>query len=632
MKDMSIGFNIFLLKEIISSFDFERTNYHINEILEFYNILIFVKNKLYIPSDDQNVIEKLKEIIGKFFNQISDNNFIELYSQVDEMYISDFWDSIEKFKSYNDISIIIFDKLLKTNTVFLLDIFYNKFLTEYYKDILRERLLSEPINAEILLSPYVKSSNSHQKPIYLPSNLTFDDKENIIENYVNLEEANINYLNIIINFRDDKDLRINPRTKLKAKTKYDNFIKNHFLNNRGIEQSINVEYINGLDSVKQVNIQGLETNYFYSRDWFVNNNDYPTLLNNFIYIFDYTDLQMRITLVSKRSEMGIIESKAGLSTKDSYQYGISFLIKNRLAYIQMYSYIYVLKSQDIRIEDIFEWFFNNYLLDEFNIANYNVNLPSEHSSYLEKCRIIFPEIERVLKKYNIYVEDGYINDELLQFISKPLQLNECKSNVINKYVYSSNSEEYNFVVYLLFSNLSLTYTNIRIKRYDNFYNLIINERIKPTDLKDYNQNDIKWLIDKQYIYIDNNGFMKLSNVNQILILKDIFYNDVISYWHHPKKIKMEIEKLVNKGLLKFENSLFTSCEADYLNFLLNKRYSNGIELRNLYSHGVEPNTLTDDVHEKNYIKSLIVLVLIILKINDDLSILHSSDYHKYSSE
>lgn len=36
----------------------------------------------------------------------------------------------------------------------------------------------------------------------------------------------------------------------------------------------------------------------YSNNWIKNNKDYPTLLNNFIYLFEYIDIQARCTHVS----------------------------------------------------------------------------------------------------------------------------------------------------------------------------------------------------------------------------------------------------------------------------------------------------------------------------------------------
>ena len=51
-------------------------------------------------------------------------------------------------------------------------------------------------------------------------------------------------------------------------------------------------------------------------------------------------------------------------------------------------------------------------------------------------------------------------------------------------------------------------------------------------------------------------------------------------------------------------------------YLNNKRYSNGPSLRNNYAHG-KLNYLNEEEHYNNYIILLRVIIMIILKINED---------------
>lgn len=88
----------------------------------------------------------------------------------------------------------------------------------------------------------------------------------------------------------------------------------------------------------------------------------------------------------------------------------------------MKSYSQVLNSFNIRLENITEWFFKKYLVEEFNIENFITKMLGENLSYFEKCRVIIPEIDRILKQYNYYLKDGEINQELLQISSTQLIL------------------------------------------------------------------------------------------------------------------------------------------------------------------------------------------------------------------
>lgn len=81
----------------------------------------------------------------------------------------------------------------------------------------------------------------------------------------------------------------------------------------------------------------------------------------------------------------------------------------------------------IDLEDIIQWFFNKYLLKEFNIDNYTINKPRENATYFEKCRFILPEMEFALKQFSAYIEDGIIDHELLQMSSNHLVYKDIKS-------------------------------------------------------------------------------------------------------------------------------------------------------------------------------------------------------------
>ena len=66
--------------------------------------------------------------------------------------------------------------------------------------------------------------------------------------------------------------------------------------------------------------------------------------------------------------------------------------------------------------------FNQYLSKEFGINNFIVRMPTTVSSDFEKCRAILPEIDSILKQYKLYLEDGEIDQELLQVSSSHMFL------------------------------------------------------------------------------------------------------------------------------------------------------------------------------------------------------------------
>ena len=78
---------------------------------------------------------------------------------------------------------------------------------------------------------------------------------------------------------------------------------------------------------------------------------------------------------------------------------------------------------------------------------------------------------------------------------------------------------------------------------------------------------------------------------------------------------MEIENIVF-----FESSLFSKPEQAYFNYFLNKKFSNGLDLRNSYLHGTQASPDEIHKHEYAYFTYLKLLFLAMLKIQDDLKI------------
>lgn len=625
IEDMSSGYNFNKAIEVIKTL--YPKDYDINDIIEFYNI-IKIFNKSIINSLEKEIKElcinsqsKLNSIIGKFCKCINNSNIINYLFDVDFNYIEDFFEILDKYKVYKNINDKTFKDILEKNDNYLHIVLYNKELVFYFEKILKESLLNDIKSAETLLDEYEIEHLGNHKQRYFPRCLTKNDKEKVLINYINSDMANLNYLRIIVNLQSTSELIVSDKTRLLAKRKVEEQEKKLFDKSSGVEMSTMIKFQKDVKDAIQFDINGQNWDFTYSADWIEQNKeDYSTLLNNFIYLFEYADRQMRWTMVSKFSFMGIFERTIFMRSKRDYPVSTTFNRLNQLADIQLYGYYEQLQKYGLRIEDLILWFFNEYLPKEFNIENYNINMPSKKSNYLEKCRTLLPEIDSCLKQFNYYVEDGIIDSELIQISSTHMFFKNVKSLLKNKYVYP-NGKEYNVITYYLFSDqCMLAYIERFKKKYENFYDLLMNENIKRDEIVRYEQESLNKLIKGGYIYIDNEGFIKIKNKVQTLLLKDINNNDVISYWKLNDKQRYEIDLLVKKELLKFESSLFSKPEQDYLNYNLNKsEFINSLDLRNMYGHGTQPFG-NEDVHHSNYIRFLKFFILIIIKINDELCI------------
>lgn len=641
-SDLGCGYNLKKLHEIVNNYDENKIDYNINDILEFYNIILYIHNECYLKkwtdveiNNIKNKCKKMNKSIGIYLSKIDDSNIEKIFIELEKnyRYYDNFFDVIEKYNVFKRISEGIFEKVIKDRYI-LQHVLQNKKIVTKFGNSIRNKLLEYPENAKILLDKYEIEGNNKQ--IYLPNELTIEDKENLIINYINSEEANLNYLRIIENIQSKKnELEISDKTRLLTKKKIKEQTEKFFKDSPGIEMRRSVAFSEKrLEQEVIIEGSGRDIKCVYDFNWIKENQDYPTLLNNFIYLFGYTDLKMRIVFTSKKSNLGLFERYIFINSKNAYKKGTAFDTLEMLSNLQIIAYNERLNSLNIRIEDIIEWFFKKYLLNEFNINEYRISIPSENSSTLEKCRTILSEMDHILKEYQLIVEDGEIDHELIEISSNPILFKDIKSMIKNKYVYA-NSEEYNLIEYYFFSNQCMLHYIQRIKTsYNSFFDLINNEKIKKEDYVTYAQEEINYLIENSYIIEDKEGYLNINKKEVVYIFKDLYENEVISYWKHSEEYRKAIDELINDGILCTKSSLLSHPEIDYFNYYLNKsEFNNGLDLRNRYIHGTQPSDeKAEEIHKYNYMIFLKLFILLIIKINDDLCIYDSVAYKENKEE
>ena len=330
---------------------------------------------------------------------------------------------------------------------------------------------------------------------------------------------------------------------------------------------------------------------------------------------------MRCTLVNKLYYMSFFERWMP-SSRNSYEKGIKFDRNNVLSLLQITGYYSELLSLGIRLEEIIEWFFRDYLSDEFDAHNFSVKMPSSNSTFLEKCTNIMPAFESVLKQFTLFVEEGELDFQLLEIRSEHLIYKNIPSLIDKKYAYGVG-DEFEEVVYLFFSDqCDIGYNVKEEKTYDNFFEHLCEQKCKIDDYPDYYFHEINWLIEHNYLKYDDEGYIVFNDFHLAIILKDLFYNEVISYWNYPSSMRKIIDQLANNNVVEFENSLFSRPEQDYINYFLNKsQFNNGLDLRNKYSHTQPISELDEKQYEQDYMIFLRIFIIAIIKINNEFCIL-----------
>ncbi|VVH66192.1 putative orphan protein, partial [uncultured Gammaproteobacteria bacterium] len=397
----------------------------INDVLELYNIKLYIDNKLYLnrwsPEDIALFKQKVSEyskVVGQFMSNINDNNVVKYYEELFRGYINSFWEIVNNQKIYKQISSNNLGSILLKKPYMIRSILIHRKLVTYYHDAIRNFLLNYSQSTEILLSIYEVKNDSNHKEIFLPKSLTIQDKEDIISKYLDSENVNLNYLQLIQNSKKGSDFKISNKIRLKAKrrcTEETDKIFNERESESFMKYGALISFPEDQKKIIEVHFDNMVANYSYSLDFIKQNNDDYSLFLNFKILFEYTDNQNRINLVSKTNQMGTLERIMGVHSKNEYRHGVAFNMFEMASRAQIFAYNKIINEFGNSIENILKLVFTSIFHKKYNFANNaRLSMSSANTSFFEKVRLLAPEFESILKQYKLFVEEGKIDFELLQ--------------------------------------------------------------------------------------------------------------------------------------------------------------------------------------------------------------------------
>ena len=622
-NDMGAVWYLPRITEYFTHWDEKTASADINAVLELYNIKKIL-DAHFRPvewtelqyEDYKNKCKQIPGIVGRFCGSLTDDNLQENYKSLHRQYSDDFWQLISRNKAYQRIKPQTIEKIMADNESAVWSIVRNKELVKFYGQCVAKHLELNNQTAEKLIETYLATHELSNETLYFPDELTQEQRSNILAAYLDREDENFNHVDLLSQAQSTNTFPVSDRLRLKAKKRREMLRQKMLSNGVPVSIDISVSFKSIPDGNVEETLTDREAAYSYSIEWIEENQDYPTLLNNFIFLFKYVDSSYRCTFISLKSELSVFEHFLGLKGDRDYEIGFSFNTKQTLSTFQMLAYIRQLERLNIQVESVFKWFFENYLKSEFHAEGFIYNPPSNGTTYVEKCKLISSAIDGVLKQFRLYCEDGYVDRELLEMSSGHIVFSEIGSVMKNKYAYVNSTELDNEMALLFSDQTIMHFTQKTGGKYPTLSALLLAEHLTLEDFQPYQQSNLKWLVERQVIYTDIHGFLHL-NLLRAFILKDLYQHEVICPTYYDKTLKKEVSKLIAAGDLLYESTLFSKPEQSYLNYVLNKsEFSNGMDLRNKYIH--DTNSLNENIQHMDYITLLKIMVLIIIKINEEL--------------
>ncbi|MEV8273123.1 hypothetical protein [Microbacterium sp. NPDC077184] len=622
--------------ELIRGFDEARPFATATDAIESFNAQQFV-NAGFLPrtfSDDERAelegaAAGARSAVARFFTLVDDSNLEELVSDLPFEYHLDLLLLLGNNRAYERCDAARMLQVLAANGVTLGEMLANKKLVTVYDSDLRNALLRDVRGAEHVIRHHFSKDSKHT--IHLPRSLNGRDKRTLLQRYIEHPDANFNYVALIETAKIEAATGVDARLKLIAKRRNEKETKEFFVNNAGMKSGCELSISDEQDEPVVESVDGMVVSYSYSRAWLESTTDEPSVLNNFQHLFHFANRNVILTLPSYRSQLGVFERFMMTTGRTDYHIGVDYRVRDMSSTIQTQLVHHFLAQKGIDLESVVGWFFEDYLPAEFGASGFAFTPSASGSSYLEKVRHLFSEMESVVRQFTFFAEDDEIDRELLTISSEAVRFKDIPSRVAGKYLYATDHSEIRGILHALFSDQStLNYINEDL-RADNAAELIIRNKVTYGDFAGHQQPIVDQLIDLGILTSDSSR-VQVTDAAQFLILSSLFAHECASYFHLGERGRAAADEMVSRGWLRRESSLLTEEEASYFNYHLNNvEFSNGPALRNKYLHGSQANADDADAHFAVYLVALKLLIALIIKINDDFW-LGSADDSKGDSQ
>lgn len=629
--DMSIGFYLDRLKTVVDSVSPAKQSIDdINDALELVNIIQFIDNELFSTKWTKKFINELKSknaslksLVGKYFSKLSNDEIGAAIKLLNRDYYGNFIDCFSRYKLGDKVSADEFKELLMESGIPIWEILESEYLVEKFPDVIKESFLSDPKNFEIFLSDYTYSHN--KRNLHIPNNISKDEMLALCIRYVESEDANPNYLEIIQSpiKGTEKYIFIDAKTKLKIKKRAEKIHEKLFgdlANGGGLKISIAI--LSSKEAYDKEIAKSTPTDMitYVDSDWLKKYHDYPTILNNFLHVYEFFSDDLISTMPSlPNQEMGVLERHMGVKTENSYEIGQFFGLKHQLAVGKVRMVAELLSRHNIRIEDVIDWYFSSYSKEEYGVEWLPLNMPSKNEHTGNKTATLFRIEESIRTQYEVLQSNGEIDSDMVNMTNTP-DLGSLKSFVEHKYAYLNDDNISNSIMALLYSDQSSIVYIDETRKGHNFIALISNHALKISDFHDHQKPRVQYLIDHGVINIKDDSTLGYVDIHELYVYKKLFTEGVLGYYHSSQAVQKALDAMKEKDRIVFHSSLYSTQEANYLNFVLNNKiYDNSWAIRNMYQHGL-PAYKSDDLYLFDYYLALLVLMHHVIKINDELTL------------
>lgn len=625
--DLSVGFYLDRLKTVADSID--PATYvvgSLNDALELFNITKFIDERLFHRDWSQEYTDELKAksprikgLVARYFNTLTPEVVASEVKTLHREYYEDFIALFVQHDLGSKVAEVDFKSLFEESGLSVHDILQSKYLVDKYPAVIKEAFLSDPKHFEVFLGMYTYSRN--EKKLHIPGNITKQEILELCNSYVESDDANPNYLDVLVRpiKGSEKYITLDPATKIKIKKRTDEIQERLFgdISKSGLR--IGIAVLSSKEAYEKELQSSSPTDMiaYIDNSWLEKHHEYPDILNGFLYLWEFFSDDLISEMPSfPNKEMSALMRHMGVTTINSYESDTYFDLKHQLAIGKMQMIMELLSRHDVRLEDVIDWFFSAYSKDEFGVEWLPLHMPSKDEVTGNKTATLFRIEENIRTQYDTLATNGTIDREIVNMTNTP-RLASLPSFTEKKYAYFDGDLSRTIANLLYSDQTSITHIDDSRSGHA-FINLITSHELKLSDFLEHQKPAVQYLIDSGVIIINKDDTLGHADINELYVYKKLYADGVIGYHHSSKEVQAVLDNMHSKERVAFGNTLLCTQESDYLNFVLNNsQFDNSWAIRNMYQHGM-PSYADTHVYEYHYRIALLVLIHHVIKINDEL--------------
>jgi len=628
--DMSIPFSLKRADGIINSYKKGWRPESVDDVIELYNIWLFVENDIYSKDWDGETLQLIRKDfkvdVVRYFSDLKKETWVSVFKQIEYGSHHCFWEIIDRFSVDGLLDIETLREAFKDNPYELHDVLCQERLVSKHQQIITALLKENPHAAEWLLQEFVEEENlSNRSKLFFPKSLTLQDRDEIISHYLDNEKANLNYVRLVVQAKKDANLKLSDPVRLKA-IRLEEKLNAEVLETGSV---IHCGYGVIIDDNADKPIRWIERDdnnnliHGYSRQ-IVEQCPEIELPHYIRSVYEFLTPIGLIPFVFKISESEVMERLVGLQGKYSYQTNIVFRYHEAISFMQIEALQKVLSDNGKSIEGSLKLFYEQYLKNRYGYPSGTLTLADTSADLITKCRAIAPEIDVIAQRYDLYARTGSVDEDLLHISSENVRITSARSAIPVRYyaIKGQPKELYRLFHYFFSDQCMLNYVEpFKGDKYRSFYQLLMVQdgNICYANYHDYQRNDIDYLVEEGFLSKDENGMLHVEKAVEIWLLKLLY-----DYHSCPARVlgsqtQKALDEMIQKGWLEPDEHLLSEEERNYFDYYLyNSKYTNNPALRNRYVHGKHVDAEKENVHRIAYNRLLILLILELLKIEEDL--------------